>query len=219
MTAKDLINYTIPPLKLTDKVDKARRWFSEFHTHELPVVDQGKFCGLFSEDMLFDQASEHLIRGFELDDSSIVREFEHYYDVLKVSYAENSNLIAVLDNSENYQGVISIQDVVEAFSKMSSITSPGAILVISINHIDYSMAELARIIESEYGKILSSFVEDHPEDTTKMRVTLKLNVENPKSIISALERFGFNITTTFGKNEDDEAEKERLDSLMRYLKV
>jgi len=45
MRAKDLINYTIPPLKLSDRVDRAYQWMSEFHIHELPVVDEKKFIG------------------------------------------------------------------------------------------------------------------------------------------------------------------------------
>ena len=102
---------------------------------------------------------------------------------------------------------------------MSSIRSPGTIIVISMPQIDYSMAEISRIIESEYGKILSSFIENHPEDASMIRVTIKLNVESAKNIISALERFGFTISSIFGKEDEDQIEKERLDTLMKYLKI
>jgi predicted transcriptional regulator len=222
MIAKDLINYTIPPLKRTDTVAKAQQWMSEFHTSEFPVVDQGQYHGIFSEQLILDTPSyaSKQIGDFDLFAPGIsVSPDEHYYEILKKYYAENINLIAVIDSENQYQGVISIQDVVEAFAKMSSIRSPGTILVIPMKQIDYSLTEIARIVESEYGKILSSFIENHPEDPSMIRLTLKLNVENANGIIAALERFGFTISSIFGKEDEDLIEKERLDSLMKYLKI
>lgn len=220
MTAKDLINYTVPPLKLSDTVEKAQKWMAEFHTNEFPVVDKGVYFGIFSEDLIFNAKQENtLIKHFELKGQGVsVTADEHYYEVLNRSYSENLNLIAVVEN-EQFLGVISIQDVVEAFSKMSAIRSPGAIIVISIQHIDYSMAEISRIIESEYGKILSSFIENHPEDASKLLITIKLNVENANNIISALERFGFAISSVYGKEVEDNVDQERLDTLLKYLKI
>ena len=221
MTARDLINYTIPPLRLEDKVEKAQKWISELHSKHFPVVQNGEYYGIFSEEMLFDvDDTKTSIKDFDLLAPKIsVKPDEHYYEILKISYTENLELIAVVSESEGYQGVISIQDVVEAFSKMSSISSPGTILVISMAQIDYSLTEISRIIESEYGKILSSFIENHPSDSSKIRLTLKINLENASQAISALERFGFDIVSVFGKGEDDRFEKERLDTLMKYLKI
>ena len=64
MTARDLINYTVPPLKLSDTVEKAQKWMSEFHTNEFPVVDKGVYFGIFSEDLIFNSNnSKSLIKG------------------------------------------------------------------------------------------------------------------------------------------------------------
>ncbi|MFY0650631.1 MAG: CBS domain-containing protein [Cyclobacteriaceae bacterium] len=221
MTAKDLINYTIPPLRLSDDSEKAKNWLSEFDTKEFPVVDEGVFHGMFTESMLFDQRPQNQsISSFQLKAKEVtVAPEEHYYDVLKKASAENLSIIAVVDGQGKYLGVITIQDVIEAFSKMSSIKSPGVIIVISIPQIDYSLAEISRIIESEYGKILSSFVENHPEDSSILMLTIKLNVEVAGNIISSLERFGFNVTSVFGKEDEEDIEKERLDTLFKYLKM
>ena len=81
------------------------------------------------------------------------------------------------------------------------------------------MAEISRIIESEYGKILSSFVENHPDDPSKLLVTVKLNVESAKNIISALERFGFTISSIYKRETDNEVEQVRLDTLFKYLQI
>ncbi|PIB37252.1 hypothetical protein BFP72_18475 [Reichenbachiella sp. 5M10] len=220
MIARDLINYTIPPLKPTDKIKKARNWMNEFHIHELPVVDQGEFIGIFNEDLLFDhvEGAQRIEEFHMLSAHLYVDQNEHYYEVLKKAYESSSNLVAVLNEEKKYIGCITVQDVVEAFSKMSAINSPGTILVISMNMIDYSMSEIGRIVESEGGKILSSFIEN-TDESGAIRLTLKLNLQNGSHIISALQRFGYQISSIYGKGEEDKFEKERLDTLLRYLKV
>ncbi|MEO9966110.1 MAG: CBS domain-containing protein [Reichenbachiella sp.] len=221
MRAKDLINYTIPPLKPSDSIEKAQDWMSEFHVHELPIVTDGDFLGFFNENLLFDHfTGAEKIEDYQYIGTSLyVDQNEHYYELLKKAYEASSNLVAVLDENEKYLGAVTIQDVVEAFSKMSSIHSPGTIIVLSMMQADYSMTELSRIIESEGGKILSSFVEDNEQQPGKIRVTIKLNLENGSVVISSLERFGYTISSIFGKGDEELIEKERLDTLMRYLKV
>lgn len=221
MRAKDLINYTIPPLKPTDSIEKAQSWMSEFHVHELPIVQNGVFLGFFNENLLFDHfTGAQKIEDYQFMSTGLfVEQNEHYYELLKKAYEAGSNLVAVLDENEKYLGAVTIQDVVEAFSKMSSINSPGTIIVLSMPQTDYSMTELSRIIESEGGKILSSFIENNEQHPGKIRVTIKLNLENGSAIISALERFGYTISSIFGKGDEELIEKERLDTLLRYLKV
>jgi len=221
MKAKDLINISIPPLRPSDPVDKARSWMAEFHLHELPVVNNGKFMGFFDENLLFDDLTgAELIGDYHLVNGDLIlNQNEHYYDLLKNAYEASSNLVSIMDDEEKYLGVVTIQDIVEAFSKMTSIQMPGTIIVISMPKRDYSMVEISRIIESENGKILSSFIEDHDVEDDKIRLTIKLNVENGASIISSLERFGYTISSIFGSGDEEFLEKERLDTLVRYLKI
>lgn len=220
MRAKDLINYTIPPLKLSDSIVKARDWMGEFHLHELPVVKNDQFIGIFNENLIFDQMQNvNQIEDVQLLSAHLfVDQNEHYYEVLKKAYESSSSIVAVLNEDKKYLGCITVQDVVEAFSKMSAINSPGSIIVASMSMMDYSMAEISRIIESEGGKILSSFTE-HAGDDENIRLTIKINLENSSAIVSSLQRFGYQIVAVFGKGEEDQFEQERLDILMRYLKV
>ena len=52
--AKELINDLIPPLKLSDSASRAITWMEELRTNELPVVENGRFLGLISEDMILE---------------------------------------------------------------------------------------------------------------------------------------------------------------------
>jgi signal-transduction protein with cAMP-binding, CBS, and nucleotidyltransferase domain len=216
-----LINYTIPPLKLTDKVDRALAWMSEFHLHELPVVEDGRFLGLFNENLLFDQdADSKEIKEVHLINAQLyVDQDEHYYEVLKKAYDAHANVVAVTNEEAKFIGVVTIQDVVTAFSKMSSIQSPGSIIVLTMPAINYSMTDISRIVESEGGKILSSFVENDEGHKESIRLTLKLNTENSSNIISSFERYQYRIESAFGSNRSDSLEEERLNTLLHYLKI
>jgi acetoin utilization protein AcuB len=56
MTAKELINPMIPPLKPTDLLQKALDWMDEFKVNMLPVVDKGSFLGLFRKKKYWNRA-------------------------------------------------------------------------------------------------------------------------------------------------------------------
>ncbi|HAC24824.1 MAG TPA: cbs domain containing protein, partial [Cytophagales bacterium] len=54
MVAAELINYMIPPLKVTDDAHKAVVWIEEFRCNHLPVVENGKLLGFISEEAILE---------------------------------------------------------------------------------------------------------------------------------------------------------------------
>ena len=221
MIAKNLINYMIPPLKVTDEISKASLWMEELRLSELPVTDQGKFLGLYTEGLLYDQPVDQSttvgdcpLEGRE----SIVHHDSHYYDVLKTAYANGVRLVAVRDDQDQYIGVISIEDIVEAFARTLSVNTPGAILVLSLNQRDYVLSDICRIIELNEAKVLSSQTLHHSDETEKLTLTLKINKEEVSHIISSLEAKGYHVSESFNKSPLNDRDKEYFDGLMNYLK-
>jgi len=219
MTAKDLINYMIPPLKLEDTIEKAQQWMDELKTTELPVTKEGQFLGLVDEDSTYDHLDATLISDLPLKGQECsVKQGQHYYDVLSTSYNKGFRIVAVLDKEDRYLGVVSIQDVVEAFAQTSSVNSPGAIMVLSIAEIDYSLSNISRMIEMNDVKILSSHVTPQLDELSRVRLTIKLDTEDISQIKTVLENNGIHIEDTFNTSALSYDEKERLDLLMKYLK-
>jgi CBS domain-containing protein len=209
----------IPPLKPDDPVAKAQEWMDEFKTSELPVAKEGHFLGLVDEDMTYDVLDAVVIADLPLKGQScFVKQGKHYYDVLSTSYKQGFRLVAVLDSEEKYLGVVSIQDVVEAFAQTSSVNSPGAILVLSIKKEDYSLSNISRMIEMNDVRILSTHVTPHLDETSRVRLTLKLDTEEVSQIKTVLENNNVRIDSIFNASELSYDEKERLDLLMKYLK-
>ncbi len=221
MIAKDLINYMIPPLKPNDTVEKAKQWMEELRVSELPVSENGKYLGLFTEDMVFneDLAAVNILE-VELDAKEVmVYENDHYYEVLKQAYSNGIRVIAIVDSNENYLGVVSIEDVIEAFAGTVSVNTPGAILILKMEYRDYSLAEIARIVESNDVKILSSHLSSHSDDMGSVTLTLKLNIEDASHIISHLGNNGYEVADSFNKHELNATDSDRLDNLLNYLNI
>ena len=86
-----------------------------------------------------------------------------------------------------------------------------------VTQSDYSMSEISQIIESNNAKILSMYINTLP-DSTKLEVTLKLNLTDLTSIIQTFNRYEYHIKESFmDYDEQDDLYNERYDLFMRFL--
>jgi CBS domain-containing protein len=216
--AKDLISDDIPPLKTSDTGMKALAWMDEFHVTHLPIVNHTEFLGLISENDVLDLNNPHEPIGAHslALNNPFVRESQHFYDVLKVIATLNLTLVPVLDEKDNYLGIITLSKVVSELASMASIKEPGGLIVLDLNIHDYSLSEIARIVESNDCKILSLYISS-PIDSTKLEVTMKINRTDLSGVIQTFERFNYKLKATFHESSNDESLQDRFDSLMNFL--
>lgn len=221
MVAAELINHMIPPLKPSDDGNKAIVWMEELRTNQLPVIEKGKFLGFITEEIILEENDlKRLIRDFELEGKEcFVMENQHFYDVIKVATEYEYQMVAVLSEAGVFEGVIAIEDTINAFAESTAVQEPGAILVLLMNQRDYSLAEISRLIEAENARVLSSTINSDPKDMSLLRVTLKLNMTEISHITASLERFGYRIIGRFQEEEIKSNDQERFDLLMRYLNI
>ncbi len=219
MIAKDLINYMIPPLKLEDRREKALRWMEELKVAELPVVNKGEFVGLADEEILMEPAEIESLSGIPSFKGSdcFVYDNQHYYELLAKAQQLGYRMVGVLDAQNRYLGVVSVENVVEAFAQTTSVRHPGAILVLSVAFKDYSLGQIADLIERNGIIILSSYLAPQLDQPDRYRLTLKLDTEEISQIASVLENHGYLIEARFNEQEISFNEKERLEGLFRFL--
>ncbi len=221
MTAFELINYMIPPMNVTDTTLQAIEIMEELRIDQLPVIEKGKFMGLISEEILQEeQNTEKPIGEYELEAREcIVKTNQHFYDIIKSASDFGVQVVAVLDNDQNYVGMITVEDTITAFAQTAAIQSPGGTIVLSLYQRDYSLSEISRLIESEDAKILSSSIITDNMDPLKIKLTLKINRLDLSHIVATLERFGYKIIARYQEKEYQSAEKERYGLLLKYLNI
>ena len=221
MIASELIIHMIPPLMKSDSAKMADAWMEELRINQLPVIEGGVYCGLISEEaILEDNDNSKAVSEYKLQGAAcVVNENQHFYDVLKIVSDNGVQLVAVLDDEETFLGVISIKDTVTAFAQSAAVQSPGGIIILSLKQIDYSLAEISRLVESNDAKILSSIVNNDIFDANMIKLTLKINKTDLSAIIATLERFEYKIIAKFEESKMESSDKERLDILFKYLDI
>ena len=211
----------IPPLKPNDPVTKAQDWMNEFRLSELPVVDRGDFLGILSEDTILEADFIHdLVKDYDLIGiNSHIKENQHFYDLLKLASNEEVKLVAVINESGNYSGIVSVEDMVLAFAETSAIRADGAILELKLQDLDYSLSDISRIVESNDAKIFGSYVTPDLEDPKMLNVTIKLSRIDLSHIVATLEASGYKVISEFGNDHTGPTNQDRLDGLFKYLSV
>lgn len=220
MIAIDLIKDSVPPLKASDTASKALSWMDEFRVSHLPVVNKTEYLGLISEEDILNMnepdkplSSHHvnLSRPF-------VRGEQHVYEAVKLMSSLKLSVLPVLSNEDEYLGMITTLELIDALATIAAIDGVGGILVLELNVNDYSLSEIARIIETNDAKVLSFYVTTHT-DSTKLDITLKIDKMDLSRIIAAFNRFNYTVKSSFHESGFNDDMRARFDSLMNYLKI
>lgn len=220
MLAKDLISDNIPPLKTSDTGSKALAWMDEFRVSHLPIVNSMELLGVISEVDIMDlNDPEQPLGNHKLSlQKSFVFDDQHIYDIIKLIDEQKLTIIPVLDKNMHFTGMISLQDLTHSFSKMAAVDSPGGIIILELGIRDYSLSEIARIVESNDAKILSTYITS-PSDSTRINLTLKINVSDLSRIIATFNRFNYTIKASYHQDGFLDDLRDRYDSLMHYLNI
>ncbi len=220
MLAKDIISDYIPPLKSSENGLLALNWMEEFKVSHLPIVNKKEYLGLISDTEIYD--SDVTDEPFSKYNPTLVRPFvlesQHVYDVIKMVSVMNLSVLPVLDAELNYAGLIPASALTNVFAVLSAAREPGGIVVLEMNMHDYTLTQIAQIVEGNDCKILSCYINQLP-DSTKMEVTLKLNRLDISAIIQTFNRYNYNIKASFHHKEYGDDVKDRFDSFMKYLNM
>lgn len=220
MLVADLITDEIPPLKHTDTVEKALDWMEQFKVSHLAVVKDRELVGLVAEHDLLDYSHlEEKIEELKLPLlKPIIHNYQHTYDLLKLMMSFNLTLIPVLDDQEHYKGCITLKGLLHNISTMASVQDLGGVIVLEVNQADYSLTQIASIVEGNDAKILSSHISSNP-DSTKIEVTLKVNKEDLSRILQTFYRYNYTVKASFQNSDFENNLKGKLDQFLHYLNM
>ena len=221
MIAKQLISEVIPPLRLSDDGQKALNWMEIFRITHLPIVDGHQYLGLISDKAIYDL---NLIEK-KMDDcrENLVRPHvytnQHIYEVASLMSELKLSLVPVLDLKHNYQGVISVMDLSRTFADLVAVHEPGGIIVLELTPLDYSLSQIAQIVEGNDAKILSMYTY-REDDSKELLITLKINQVDLSPIIQTFVRYDYSIRSVFM----DEAilnnmYDDRFNQLLKYMNI
>ena len=220
MLTTELINNNIPQLQLQDSIAKALQLISDYRVTHLPVVSDDKYLGLVSEDDLLDAKNEKLTIQV-LENTFIiaaVKENEHFLNAVNYSNRYETTIVPVLNEEKELVGAITVRDLLKALGDFSGANEIGGIIVMEMERSQFAISEISRIVESNDATILHLNTTVQTE-TGMLTVTLHLNKKEIATIVSAFERYEYDVIYYFGDEKFENEIHSNYRHLMNYLDI
>ncbi|MCD6179292.1 MAG: CBS domain-containing protein [Bacteroidales bacterium] len=220
MLAIELISEYIVPLKTSDTALTALSLMEEFKVKNLPIVNDKLFLGLISENDIYAYNQfEEAVGAHPIAKSQIaITKNKHIYDVLTAFQQNNLSLLPVIDGENQYLGSIHSWTLVSRLAEITGVVNPGGIIVLEMNIHDYSLSQIAQIIESNNSKLINLYSRTY-HDSTKMEVTLKLNTMDIEAILQTFDRYDYKVRAFYSHENLNAKLQDNYDALMNYLNI
>ncbi|MBL7764747.1 MAG: CBS domain-containing protein [Chitinophagaceae bacterium] len=218
MNIGQLIAYDLPVLSLDDTGDRAMHLMNEFRVFHLPLVQRDNYLALISEDDLldWDTPEETLSLADFITFRPAVVENMHPFEAMKLTKEFNLSVVPVVDENNHYVGLVSSERLLNYLTDSNTVIEPGAILILEMEHRNYSLSEISRICESNDISILGLFVKTD-ENTQLQQVTIKTNKTDIQALLATFERFNYHVVEVYASENSKEDLQHHYDQLMRYM--
>lgn len=217
MNINDFILKEIKELTLQSTVKSAQKVCKNLPITHIPVVENGKLIGCLPESDIqtIEDKDQKLSEYSYLLDNFYTNEKATLLDLIALFADNDCNLIPVLNKEMDYIGYYELSDILDAFADSPFLHNESETLIIDKDKSDYSMSQIAQIVEASNGKILGFYLSS--ENQNNIQITLKIITEDINEIIQTFRRYDYNVIT---QHEDDfylEELKDRAAYLRKYL--
>lgn len=220
MIASNLIDENQADLDVTDTVSKANELFDKLKLRQLPIFKNNKFIGLIHQVDLKQASDEAILSELSLNiTEQKVQAQQHLFEALSYFEKENLSLLPVINSDDEYIGCIHHHIILKKVCEWLNTNRIGGLLHLEVPIHDYSLSQIAQIIESEGAKILSSLCTQSESSPNKLTIILNINHNELSGIIETFKRYGYTVRASFHTNIYNKGLNERFDSFMHYLNI
>ena len=212
----DTILSPLDPLSTSDTVAEALMDLAEAHVAHLPVLDpEGRLDSVATEAALQAHPDPDAPLGALVAGEPVSVALDtHVFDAAHLMRQHGLSVLPVIGEDGSYAGLVVRQDVFGQLAHMLATEEPGAIVVLDVSRTDFSVGQVAQIIEQNGVRVLSISTEDDP-GAGRVRVTLKLNTTDTARVRHVLAHYDYRVAAVFDEAEDDL--QERAAAFLRYL--
>ena len=220
MLTIELINNSIPRLKLQDTVSKALQLINDFRVTHLPVVADDKYLGLISEEDLLDAKQEKMPIELmqETFITAAVHDNEHFLNAVNYCNQHDTTVVPVINEENELMGAITTPDLLKALGNFAGTNEIGGIVVLEMERSQFAISEISRIVESNDATILHLNTTVHPE-TGMLTVSIHINKKEIASIVATFERYDYDVIYYFGNENFENEIHTNYRHLMNYLDI
>ncbi|MAD96147.1 MAG: acetoin utilization protein acuB [Flavobacteriaceae bacterium] len=218
----DVSNYIlneIKPLHLRNTVKEAKQLFDQFPFTHYPVIDTDKLVGSFAEDDVHpsEKNEEELLNYYHFLHLYYATPKDTLLELLLIFSNNNTNIVPVVDEENNYLGYYDLCDVLDVFTSSPFFSEESTSLIVKKLERDFSMSEIAQIIESNGAQLLGSFLSGR--DHEYVEVSLNVKSLDINEVMHTFRRYNYTIISAIDNDEYMQDLKSRSDYLKKYLEL
>lgn len=185
----------------------------------LPIVSaEGRYLALLPMKSLRGAAPDAPVESLTRVPLPPLPPYATIYDALQQLEQHHLSELPVASDDGTYLGLLTTDALVLWWSQLGAVREPGAVLILETTPQDYSLTDIASILESDDIRILSAYLLTH-SDPRRIYVVLKVNSIYLSRSIDLLERKGYVIVSVHGDVMMERQAREQLSALLRYLNM
>lgn len=219
MLVKDFITKEPPVLKSFDTGEYALALMDDFKLKHLPLLSEGSYRCLVSEKDLLVMPDLSASLGEPVLFAPSVLENTHIHEALALITRYELSLLPVVTAEGEYRGAITREKLIDILSELCSAETAGSVFVLELMPQDYSLTDIARLIESNNAHILN-LLSYTDKATGRLRLIIKIDLEDASPVIRSFERFNYTVLYYFmEKGIVDDLLQQRMEELLRYMNI
>lgn len=206
------------PIDSKETIASVRDFMSDFDFSHFPITEDGIYIGSVSAEDIetFDENKKIADFRYSLE-TFFIRTNALWLEVLEVFAKNHSNLIPILDEHNKYVGYYELEDIINFLHQTPFIKEQGVVVKVRKGISDYSMSQIAQIVESNNGNLLGLFISE--SDINSVEVTIKISSGAINEIIQTFRRYNYDIISEHHEDSYIANLKERSDYLDKYLNM
>jgi Mg/Co/Ni transporter MgtE len=214
----DYITNDYKAIDSQETIADVQNFFAEVSFSHFSVLNEGTYIGCIAADDIETFDTDKKVDDYKYTlEGFFARKNMIWLDVLEVFAKNHSNIVPVLDDENSYLGYYELEDIVKFFHETPFLKEQGGIIVVEKKFVDYSMSQIAQIVESNNGKLLGLFVSE--ADIEKVQITIKIALGSMNDIIQTFRRYNYDIVSEHHEDNYINNLKERSDYLDKYLNI
>ena len=212
------INNDFKAFDIQEKIATVQYFFEDVAYSHFPVLEDGVFLGTISSEEigLFD--TEKTLSDYKYTlDVFFTRKNHLLLEILQEFAQNDSNIMPVLDENQNYLGYYELDDIIKKFSETPFLKESGGLIVIEKKADDFAFSQIAQIVEGNNGKLLGLFISN--AIANRVQITLKITSGSINEIVQTFRRYEYDIISEHQEDNYIQNLKERSEYLNKYLNI
>ncbi len=212
------INNDFKAFDIQEKIATVQYFFEDVAYSHFPVLEDGVFLGNISSEEIghFDLDKNLSDYKYTLD-VFFARKNSLWMDILQDFAQNDTNIMPVLDENQQYIGYYEIADIIKTLNETPFLKENGGLIVVAKNAADLTFAQISQIVEGNNGKLLGIFVSDTIGNS--VQVTLKVASGSINEIVQTFRRYDYDIISEHEEDNYIQNLKERSEYLDKYLNI